>query len=784
MGRGAARYVDVGVVNLETRLGPLFEYLRYRSGACEDDGGRPDDDEETLDVVASAATDALEAARGGSHDAKELLMDALFFAWVSSVPSVAVPCDPFSARSKWRLSTKQFVKAATSAGLRRELRKKLRATPNHVYPRLAAELSEHIALDSSEEAVAIDVEESEREVARESASDSRRRDERDERRRRLDAFSRAGDASKEGLDFVRRCEASGRRRNASIAGGVLLCSERFRGARDATRRDATDDDRATVDRELIAALNRVGGDAKAPASRDVDAFASEVTRCLASSPEVTVSRLVRTAATNASQVPFLILAFEKQPGIAKTRLGPDQPPLLLAEIARTFRNPPAELRGARELEGLRRFTTALLRAGGSRHPDDAWSFGERLASPRRSQLDPREVLLIIVIPALRDSASEQRSPLLEYEILRILNALLTDTDDDRDDVSLSPEGVQLLRATYPGGVLFGLAASVDAGIGSPAKTRDLASGLLRSCVEALRVTLSTSGRESQSVIMSLAHADAAAATRISWRTRIVMEPLMCEIRKLAPDPHRSVPRGELVGEGASAAAFSDVLALCASRHLDAVEVMKQLQGHQEPRKELRHRIKCIQNAAESPSLLRCALLEACASTLPGLTAKEFTVVLLGILPRVLSFASGDERMSAIPSQALVMDFLTRVLLTQAAAEGNSRETESLSRHVTNAAVHDSSWVKPLTTKDQSHVVAVAGALHRLNCLKTALEVLSHASETTQAILLNAILKLIGDLCESTRAMALEIEKMFSSFPDGDAKQQVLAACSADLSTEL
>ena len=387
-----------------------------------------------------------------------------------------------------------------------------------------------------------------------------------------------------------------------------------------------------------------------------------MTRCLASSPEVTVSRLVRTAATNASQVPFLVLAFEKQPGIAKTRLGPDQPPLLLAEIARTFRNPPAELRGARELEGLRRFTTALLRAGGSRHPDDAWSFGERLASPRRSQLDPREVLLIIVIPALRDSASEQRSPLLEYEILRILNALLTDTDDDRDDVSLSPEGVQLLRATYPGGVLFGLAASVDAGIGSPAKTRDLASGLLRSCVEALRVTLSTSGRESQSVIMSLAHADAAAATRISWRTRIVMEPLMCEIRKLAPDPHRSVPRGELVGEGASAAAFSDVLALCASRHLDAVEVMKQLQGHQEPRKELRHRIKCIQNAAESPSLLRCALLEACASTLPGLTAKEFTVVLLGILPRVLSFASGDESMSAIPSQALVMDFLTRVLL--------------------------------------------------------------------------------------------------------------------------
>ena len=121
---------------------------------------------------------------------------------------------------------------------------------------------------------------------------------------------------------MRRCEASGRRRNASIAGGVLLCSERFRGARDATRRDATDDDRATVDRELIAALNRVGGDAKAPASRDVDAFASEVTRCLASSPEVTVSRLVRTAATNASQVPFLVLAFEKQPGIAKTRLGP------------------------------------------------------------------------------------------------------------------------------------------------------------------------------------------------------------------------------------------------------------------------------------------------------------------------------------------------------------------------------------------------------------------------------------------------------------------------------
>ena len=116
MGRGAARYVDVGVVNLETRLGPLFEYLRYRSGACEDDGGRPDDDEETLDVVASAATDALEAARGGSHDAKELLMDALFFAWVSSVPSVAVPCDPFSARSKWRLSTKQFVKRRRARG--------------------------------------------------------------------------------------------------------------------------------------------------------------------------------------------------------------------------------------------------------------------------------------------------------------------------------------------------------------------------------------------------------------------------------------------------------------------------------------------------------------------------------------------------------------------------------------------------------------------------------------------------------------------------------------------
>jgi hypothetical protein len=115
--------VDVGVENMEKRLGPLFEYLRMR----HEQEGEHENDDDVIDAVVSCGREALKAARGGFHDAKALVFDAFFFAWVSHAPSVGVtPGDPFAARSLWRLSLKQFEAAVEKLELMRELRSPLR----------------------------------------------------------------------------------------------------------------------------------------------------------------------------------------------------------------------------------------------------------------------------------------------------------------------------------------------------------------------------------------------------------------------------------------------------------------------------------------------------------------------------------------------------------------------------------------------------------------------------------------------------------------------------------
>ena len=118
---------DVGVQNLEKRLGPLFEYLRMRY----DRDAENEDDSDVIRAVVSCGREALEAARGWFHDSKALVFDAFFFAWVSHAPSIGVtPGDPFTARSLWRLSLKQFEAAVRELNLGRELRDTLRRVPD------------------------------------------------------------------------------------------------------------------------------------------------------------------------------------------------------------------------------------------------------------------------------------------------------------------------------------------------------------------------------------------------------------------------------------------------------------------------------------------------------------------------------------------------------------------------------------------------------------------------------------------------------------------------------
>jgi hypothetical protein len=247
---------DVGVQNLEKRLGPLFEYLRMR---CERDAEN-EDDSDVIHAVVSCGREALEAARGGLHDAKALVFDAFFFAWVSHVPSIGVtPGDPFAARSLWRLSLKQFEAAVLELNLGHELRDTLRRVPAAASRKIIALLDD--SLFSCDD-----------EASDDNEGLSRRAETEMDERVSLKSED-AGPSSREaahGIDFLLESVRQATRDDlftcAKLAGTTLLCSERYQESREKRRSEASDTNNA--EREIIAVLNRIRGDTDAASKRD------------------------------------------------------------------------------------------------------------------------------------------------------------------------------------------------------------------------------------------------------------------------------------------------------------------------------------------------------------------------------------------------------------------------------------------------------------------------------------------------------------------------------------
>ena len=842
------RGVDVDVANLEKRLGAVFEYLRYFTPPGGHGGAEEQLEEEVRAVVSSAVKDAMEAARGGFHDARALVLGALFFAWVKDMPSVAVPCDPFLAHSRWKLSTDLFVSLVKDAGLEADLRRQLQNIPEHASRKLTVALDgafsfpgipddeAHQQFVSSEKSggglppphgvpnvspggvgdrlmsappVAAAPHHTFRGEAWSQCKQSV------SRWRRLNISSSSNDNGDvaSAVDSVRRavqeCALGGR-----LTGSMLLCSSGYHAARSAMR--MTDKSRrAAAEHELIAIMNRITGGASWPlganeqgqgntssssaAAAEVGnnniVLAAEILSPLLTAPQMTLSRLVHIAAKHSSQAPFLLSAFSAQPGVARLQLAPSEPPLILTALARMLRNPPSELRGLNQLAGIKNFAVALLpqkqsvlptRVGEPAAAREAKEvgvgFGQRLAIPRRSHLDAREALLVTVLPALSTASFWQTnfgnekdagSGEGEFRALEILCSLLigdganaadfadvtaSATTGLKEDFPLSPSGIKLLKATFPGGFLLALASYVDSrgadrigfsspvdgssALGSnldaiasrvaPERTRDLATSLLLSCVKALDGSLfngcqvSTAAvKGSASVLTSLAAADAAAATQISWHTRLLLEPVMGKARKLHPDPLRTAPpapapegRGfgwvvettaalrddNTGGVARVAVAFADVIRLCSIRALRASDVMDHIRGWQQQQEQQQHAAvpdggkglepplgtkavldgiaTAIRENAESPSTLRSGLLMACVMTLPTCTMKEFGIVLRGFLPQVLLLiskgggsASEEESKShsgggggitppssTIGIAQLLVDLLTRVFL--------------------------------------------------------------------------------------------------------------------------
>ena len=139
------RYIDVEVRNVETRLSPVFEYLLSLYTGADDElhgAAKGTQKTEVEALLSTAVQDSLKAARGGFLDAQTLLLDALFFAWVKDM-TIAIQCDPFLARSKWRLSTRMFVSLVKDAGLECHLKRKLHSVPEHAFQHLTTELLPH-----------------------------------------------------------------------------------------------------------------------------------------------------------------------------------------------------------------------------------------------------------------------------------------------------------------------------------------------------------------------------------------------------------------------------------------------------------------------------------------------------------------------------------------------------------------------------------------------------------------------------------------------------------------
>ena len=784
--------VDVEVVNLEMRLSPVFEYLLSFFTRAEEDDGEVDGgggageeekkkeneasrrEEEIRALLSSAVQDALEEARGGFLDAHALVLDALFFAWVKDMP-IAIPCDPFLARAKWKLSTNLFASLVKGAGLESHLKQKLRNVLEHVFQHLAAELLDQ-SVDIS------DISHDSAHVPTERASDDdvsaptavptctlqgeawsacKQSISRWERLK-CSSSSNATDVAS-AVDIARRAVGS-YSHSGRLTGSMLLCSSRFHASRSAVRLEETR--RATVERELIAVLNRItGGDTRLGNDQGLttrssdgedDVFlAAALLNPLLTAPQMTLSRLIHVAAKHASQAPFLLLAFSAQPGLASVQLEPTEPPFMLTLLARVLRNPPSELGGFNQLLGITTFAAALFQkqrcspkkthdaSSGVRGADPPLFGQQRLAVARRSHLDQREGLLMTVLPVLfcqtndssgRDAGGPGSGSEGEYRALEILHSLFVghnyDATDSDDDPTLSSSGLKLLKATFPGGILLALASYVDsrgadglignfrngapssaAARAAPERTRDLATSLLRSCVRALREAPPFTHHRSRgedkkkkcysesesSVLTSLAIADAAAVTQLTWHTRLLLEPVMGQVRKLNPEPRRTSPLapprfdasstdwsgGDIVGR--LAVAFGDLIRLCSTCALSTADVLNRLlrRGGGEERDGVAEqdgsdgltllvdeRIEMLRNT-DSPASLRSALLMACARTLPGCTMKEFECVLLReFLPGVLMligrrrFQRGSVEEDLVLTRPVVADFLTRVLLTR------------------------------------------------------------------------------------------------------------------------
>lgn len=766
---------DVGVQNLEKRLGPLFEYLRMR---CERDAEN-EDDSDVIHAVVSCGREALEAARGGLHDAKALVFDAFFFAWVSHVPSIGVtPGDPFAARSLWRLSIKQFEAAVLELNLGRELRDTLRRVPAAASRKIIALLDD--SLFSCDD-----------EGSDENNEGLSRRAETEMDERISLKSGDAGPSSREaahGIDFllesVRQATRDDLFTRAKLAGTTLLCSERYQESREKRRSDTSDTNNA--EREIIAVLNRIRGDTDAASKRDAGALAVELVHLLLTSPETTLTRLARVASTNTSQASLLLSAFSAQPGIVRMQMGPHEPPRMLMEIACLLHKPPAELKGFHALEGLKTFIEALCQPQEalSDANDDGKRFGKRrLALPSRAQLDHRHVLLFIVMPALSLTVNETDSD-FEFWALRILQTLLTrfdrdETGNDETPIVCSPSGTRLLRATYPGSMLLALASRIDSRSGSVVeRTRELAARLLRCCVTALNSS-NLDREEDVSTLESLAHADAEAATRLTWHTRMLMEILMRRVREIHPSPTRSPPAAPSLGPkddvSAVASALSDMILLCATQFLSGDDMMDLIHGIRSADGNLKDIIERVRDRSGSSLQLRRALLEACTTILPRLTAREFDVVLREALPRLLGFVQGAPEGDQGSCGPLVVDFLTRVVLMQMESSGKNRDIETVSRQLASAATRDND-ASAIHREHHTDVDFLATTFHNLTCVSVVLsQMTTHSSEKTKDILLNVALELAGKLCGNER-MVSEVAQLFESCPDERCKQHVLAVC--------
>ena len=197
-------------------------------------------------------------------------------------------------------------------------------------------------------------------------------------------------------------------------------------------------------------------------------------------------------------------------------------------------------------------------------------------------------------------------------------------------------------------MLLALASRIDSRSGSVVeRTRELAARLLRCCVTALNSS-NLDREEDVSTLESLAHADAEAATRLTWHTRMLMEILMRRVREIHPSPTRGVHlQLPLLDPRMTSAqwlrALSDLILLCATQFLSGDDMMDLIHGIRSADGNLKDIMERVRDRSGSSLQLRRALLEACTTILPRLTAREFDVVLQEALRALLGFVQERQK---------------------------------------------------------------------------------------------------------------------------------------------